>query len=1119
MRYKIKHYLLMVIMLAVVLPVLIVTAFAATTVVPITCCVSVTDSVGNGKLSNGTVTIQASGGLFSQKTNTVTITNSSSSKAKITFDYSASNYSSFSEGSDSGEKELVLEAGGTGTMTIKGKKAISSNTATLTLSNFTYTAIGDATNATMSYTASLGSVTAGGATVSNEGTFEIPSDGVAMVAAPNSGAEFVGWMNPDDNTVLSTDASFTLLPISGLSAVQAVFETKGTGAGWYLAGEEKMYNDFSTAVTYAASASKKTVILLNSGTMATGTYNVPNEVTFLVPYAAGKYTINATTTTDESGGLASTLEHANVTFVTQDSEGKNGGTVTGVMEPNTAVTYTLTIPSGTILNIKSGGKLVVGGTVVAGTVSTTGICGATAGAHSNIQLDGTINVNSGGILSTCGYILGNGTVNAASSGTVYQPYIMMDHKDGHYLYGAKEEEYFPFNRHAIMNIRTKFVLSSGADMYGYVAFFTKANTATKAQFNVTSIHVVGSGSEEALYLLGGTMTMTYDSSKILSVTSSTDNNSKGYYNKVGRTTVVFDGNASLGYITLSLRVVGSTYNMSSATSVFPLSYNYNIIQKSGTFTVANDMALLPGATFTVADGAAMTISSGKKLVVYDGLRDYAQRSESVTIDNSANNGSGTWPRYHYPSSANLKSAGFSSTAELIMNGTLTVNGNLGGTIQTNGTTGKIVMGTNAGNSAGTQFGVINKTFELKIFAAKFTIAGSSGKTERTLSAKAFTGNTSVPTMTLQAGKTYVATGNETNSITSYTYGVYTTHDASSATPETKTDLDAVVIGTWKCETCSYEAAVTAPTCTMGGYTTYTCSVCGYSYAGNETAALGHDWDQSTGNCTRGDAQCAAKIVGGQYYPTLADAVNEAATKAQIQMCTDSEETNCVIDKVIYLDLNGKKVTGKVTLSATLYGADSSSDGFKTPGGSITVSGSTVAAVANNVNGKDYVANVESSTDTTTTYSFYRFAIMPTAYQFYFSPNNGHSHLGFAATVRCSDADVLKAHLVDVGFTATTGTEIFDLGNVSWYKEEQSNGTLPGNLEWISCILLDLEESDFGTSYTPIAAAAFDSGRTSVITGTAGSISLYQALSLYVQENPNSDVTAFIKANVSADKLS
>ena len=46
---------------------------------------------------------------------------------------------------------------------------------------------------------------------------------------------------------------------------------------------------------------------------------------------------------------------------------------------------------------------------------------------------------------------------------------------------------------------------------------------------------------------------------------------------------------------------------------------------------------------------------------------------------------------------------------------------------------------------------------------------------------------------------------------------------------------------------SYEEIVTAPTCTEGGYTTYTCS-CGDSYVGAYTSALGHD--VVDGTCTR-----------------------------------------------------------------------------------------------------------------------------------------------------------------------------------------------------------------------------------------------------------------------------
>jgi ribosomal protein L40E len=52
----------------------------------------------------------------------------------------------------------------------------------------------------------------------------------------------------------------------------------------------------------------------------------------------------------------------------------------------------------------------------------------------------------------------------------------------------------------------------------------------------------------------------------------------------------------------------------------------------------------------------------------------------------------------------------------------------------------------------------------------------------------------------------------------------------------------------------YKAAVTAPTCTQAGYTTYTCS-CGDSYKSDYKDALGHDYQNGT--CTR----CGAKDPG------------------------------------------------------------------------------------------------------------------------------------------------------------------------------------------------------------------------------------------------------------------
>ena len=60
----------------------------------------------------------------------------------------------------------------------------------------------------------------------------------------------------------------------------------------------------------------------------------------------------------------------------------------------------------------------------------------------------------------------------------------------------------------------------------------------------------------------------------------------------------------------------------------------------------------------------------------------------------------------------------------------------------------------------------------------------------------------------------------------------------------------------------YADVVTAPTCTEGGYTTYTCSKCGDSYQGDETEAQGHDFQD--GVCTR----CGAK--DPDYVPPVVD---------------------------------------------------------------------------------------------------------------------------------------------------------------------------------------------------------------------------------------------------------
>ena len=208
---KMRHWVGLAIVMAFALSLMNILALAATTVTVLDGQVSITDTATNMSESGGVVTVKAKGGLLSQTTNTITITNNSDSTVTLSFDYSASNYSSFSESSASGTKSVPLVAGGTITMSIKGKRAISSNTATLTLSNFSLVVSAAESDVTVTYN-NMGSVKMDGTTIASGSVNSVSSStGASFVAVPGSGSKFVAWINPATNAVLSTAGRF--LPI------------------------------------------------------------------------------------------------------------------------------------------------------------------------------------------------------------------------------------------------------------------------------------------------------------------------------------------------------------------------------------------------------------------------------------------------------------------------------------------------------------------------------------------------------------------------------------------------------------------------------------------------------------------------------------------------------------------------------------------------------------------------------------------------------------------------------------------------------------------------------------------------------------------------------------------
>lgn len=176
---------------------------------------------------------------------------------------------------------------------------------------------------------------------------------------------------------------------------------------------------------------------------------------------------------------------------------------------------------------------------------------------------------------------------------------------------------------------------------------------------------------------------------------------------------------------------------------------------------------------------------------------------------------------------------------------------------------------------------------------------------------------------------------------------------------------------------------------------------------------------------KGDNGLAHIIQNGEvvgHADDLTEAKSDYATPAAgkyIQMLADSNgETVAFADGTV-LDLNGNTITGTgVSVSGTLYGMDSTSDGYGLPKGSIAISG-TVAPVTEfagkNTTEGSYTVNTHRylAVQSGSAWQFHRFNISITDYYLEVL-STGSASIGFGATFR-GDSTVIAA-VTDMGFT-------------------------------------------------------------------------------------------------------
>ncbi|MBQ9968603.1 MAG: hypothetical protein IJO88_07765 [Oscillospiraceae bacterium] len=519
---------------------------------------TITDSVGTGAESNGTVTITAKGSFLSKKTNTITLINETSATATLSFDYTVSNADSHTLPANSGTYSVVLEPGASTSFSITSKAL--NGTVTLKMSNFSLVAASASSNVTFAYEETLGTVTVGGTAAANGDVITGDLSGMALAATPNTNVYFLGWTD-ESGKILSTDKEYTLIPTRDMTVTAVFADNSGSAAPWYKVGGEYLFGDLNDAVAMAQSVSNKRIVLMNNATLPAGSYTIPTGVTLLIPFDTDEtlYTTKpASDTTKDSKG--------NLTWV------------------KPTAFRTLTMAEGAHLTVD--GAMSLSGKYRTGQASVQS--GSPSGPTSFVQMEEGSSITVNGTLYAWGFITGEGTVLIKNGASVYELFQFMDWRGGDMSTGMKNEV-FPVSQYYIQNIEVPMTIETGAKEYAYTSV-----TVTLLGDQGAAINFFGS-SGAMFNLASGTVTKRYD--------GTTD-----------RLVVELDGEMSISPLKMSLGI----YNIDSAS--YNLGINSNITVKvndGSTVTIAQNVALLPGSEIIIDEGAHCTIASGTKAYLYD----------------------------------------------------------------------------------------------------------------------------------------------------------------------------------------------------------------------------------------------------------------------------------------------------------------------------------------------------------------------------------------------------------------------------------------------------------------------------------------------------------------------
>ena len=494
----------------------------------------------------------------------------------------------------------VVSVGGTcsdthhnSTLTIKNNKtakatlsfnyAIEANSGTIEVNGTAVTANG-AFNKELAIGESIKVYIKSGSTTATK----ITMTNVALVSDVTATTTFV----PAENGTYTVDGKTVTETYSNTQSSMTAYQVVATPAegyqflGWYnLTTGKCIATAASTALniesdcTITAKFASKTVALFETGGQRFADLNEA------VAYAQTNGQSKITLATDGSISGTYTIPAGITLLIPFDAAGTLYTDAPAAIRttPASKAFRTLTMSEGTSITVN--GAISLGGRYFA---AGGGQQGRPVGDYGYIKMadNSSITVKNGGSLYAWGFISGSGSVLAESGATVYEFYQIADFRGGS-ASSNMGNKVFPFSQYFVQNIEVPLTLNAGANEKVYSGVYAMNTTYT------TSINFIGNNG--MFKVVSGSFTKDYDE-------------------KTDRLILTVNGEAELN--TLALKLAGMSVN--SASYVLPITNNISINIQSGKVTINQDAALLAGVEVNIAEGADLTVASGKTIYVYDG---------------------------------------------------------------------------------------------------------------------------------------------------------------------------------------------------------------------------------------------------------------------------------------------------------------------------------------------------------------------------------------------------------------------------------------------------------------------------------------------------------------------